>query len=141
MAKTKYTTRPMNIADFLLVMEANADLFPEWQLLSDSEKTKQALQRMHYGSAEAVFDGDQVVGVQGILQLGIGEAWLIARPDMRDKKFSLMRHSIKAFERLRDVDAYMRVFANTKISETYLKHLGFESDTTTHIWTRKDNHA
>ena len=138
MAKTNLTTKPMNIADYLNMMDANAHLYPDWAKMTDSEQTYTALHMMKFGSAEGIFDGDTCVGCQGILQLGIGEAWMVVDPDLRGRKGELLRHAIADFKRLRDVDGYMKIFAGNVLSETFLKHLGFEQDARAHIWTRKE---
>ena len=138
MAKTNLTSKKMNIADYLLMMDANVHLYPEWAKLTDSERTYVAMHMIKFGSAEGIFDGDECVGVQGILQLGVGEAWMVVAPEVRKNRGQLLRHAIKDFKRLRDIDGYMKVFAGAPLSETFLKHLGFEQDARAHIWTRKD---
>ena len=137
MAKTELITKKMTIADYLMMMEANIELYPEWGKLSDSDKTYTAMHLISFGSAEGLFDGDKLVGVQGILQLGIGDAWMVVTPEMRENKGALLRHSIKNFIRLREIDGYMKIYAGSPLSETFLKHLGFKKESNAHVWQRK----
>jgi hypothetical protein len=137
MAKTELESRKMNVADYLQVMEANVHLYPEWATLSDSDKTYTAMHLISFGSAEGLFDGDELVGVQGILQLGIGEAWMAVKPELRERKGALLRASIKNFIRLREIDGYMKIYTGAPLSETFLKHLGFEKEPNAYVWQRK----
>ena len=139
MAKTNaLTTRPMNVVDYVKMMDANVHLYPEWAQLSDENKTFTALHMIKFGSAEGIFDGDECVGVQGILQLGVGEAWMVVTPEIRENRFQLLRHSVDSFKRLRDIDGYLKVFTGDPLSNTFLKHLGFEQEARAHIWQRKE---
>ena len=137
MAKTDLTSKKMNIADYLVMMEANIEYYPEWAKLPDSDKTYQAMKMIEFGSAEGLFDGDELVAVQGILQLGIGEAWMMVKPDFLEKKKTLLRASIKNFIRLREIDGYLKIYTGAPISEIFLKHLGFEKEPNAHVWQRK----
>jgi hypothetical protein len=138
MGKTELTTRKMNIVDYIQMMDANVHLYPEWGELSESEKTYTAAHLISFGSAEGLWDGDELVGVHGILQLGVGEAWMAVTPELRKNKGALLRHSIKNFKRLRDIDGYLKIFTGSPLSETFLKHLGFGKEPNAHVWTRKD---
>jgi hypothetical protein len=141
MGKTDLTSKKMQIDDYCRMMDANAHLYPEWSQLDQAGKELCAARMIAFGSAEGVYDGDRLVGCQGILQLGVGEAWMVMEPAARENAGALLRHSIKEFKRLRDLDGYFRIYAENTISEPFLKHLGFSKSPDTHIWVRKDSSA
>lgn len=130
--------RQMKIEDFLLVMELNADVYPEFDKLPDEQKRYLANMNIITGAAESFFDNGKLVAVGGICYVGLGEAWLISLPEIRTKKsLSLFRETKNTFKRQRDDLNLWRIFATSKISETFLQHLGFEKQEKMLIWTRK----
>jgi hypothetical protein len=129
--------RPMKIEDFLLIMEQNAGVYPWYDNLVDEQKRCVANMNIITGTAESFFEDGQLVGVGGIRFAGIGEAWMIVPPDIRDKrKLSLLRETKNTFIRTRDEKNLWRCFAESKISDNFLKHIGFEPNPKGLVWTR-----
>lgn len=129
--------KTMTPDDFIKVMALNKEYYPEFDALPDDKKTQLAQCHIDAGTAESYFDDGEFIGVGGIHYRGVGEAWLICDPKMRDKrKFTLLREAKKSLEATRDKLDLWRVFATSKISENFLKHLKFEKNDTTAIWTR-----
>lgn len=128
----------MTVQDFLAMMELNKEVYPEFAALTDEQKRYLAWVNVESGTADAYIENGELVGVGGIRFVGIGEGWLITSPGMRkDRKFTLLKEAKKSFIATRDRLNLWRIFATSKISQNFLKHLGFESENTTHIWTKK----
>lgn len=128
---------PMKIEDFLLVMAQNADIYPEFDELSDPEKRCLANLNIIMGTAESFFEDGRFVGVGGIRYVGIGEAWMMTPPTIREeRRVSLLKKTKEIFAKTRDEHNLWRIFGTSKISENFLRHLGFKKDESVHIWTR-----
>ena len=129
--------RQMVIEDFLLLMELNSGIYPEYDKLSDEHKRYLANINIIAGEAKSFFEDGRLVGIGGIRHIGLGEAWLITLPEIREKRsFSLLRKTKEVFASIRDKHNLWRVFATSKISETFLRHLGFKEQEKVLTWTR-----
>lgn len=129
---------PMKVEEFLLVMELNADVYPEFAKLPDEQKRYLANVNIITGKAQSFFEDGRLVGVGGIRYVGIGEAWMISPPEIRDNKgLSLLKETRRTFIAMRDEHNLWRVFAESKLSETFLKHLEFKKHPEGQVWTRQ----
>lgn len=130
-------TRKMTVQDFLDVMRPNESFYPEYAALSGEDKRKIALLNPNTGIAESHYLDGKLVAVAGIRHVGIGEAWFITTPDIREnhKRF-LLQQTRKNLIRMRDALNLWRLFATSKISENFLEHLDFIPEPTMHVWTR-----
>jgi len=131
------TTENMTVEDFLSVMGLNADVYPEFAELLDEQKKYLANVNIATGTAQSFFEDGKLVAVGGIRCVGVGEAWMISSPQIRDNRgLSLLKETRRNFIETRDKHNLWRVFAESKISETFLKHLGFEAHPQGFVWTR-----
>ncbi len=129
---------PMLVEDFLLVMEQNANIYPEFAALPNDLKRYLANHNIIHGTAESFFEDGRLVGVGGICYVGIGEAWMITPPQVRDNRsLSLLKETKATFIKGRDEHNLWRVFSESKISETFLRHLQFKEHPQGFVWTRK----
>lgn len=136
----------MTTNEFIKVMSDNADLFPEFAGLSQAEKERVADANIKTGPAESFRDEDgRLIGVGGIRIAGVGEAWLITlkeircHPDhaVRKQKFAeFLRITQTTMKRLCDEHKLWRVYAEGKLSTTFLERLGFERTDKALVWTR-----
>jgi len=127
----------MTVEDFLLVMELNAEIYPEFAELPDEQKRYLANVNIITGSAKSYFEDGRLIGVGGIRFIGIGEAWLITPPAIRSERgLSLFNDTEKLFVKMIDDNNLWRVFAESKISETFLKRMGFKCHPQGYVWTR-----
>ncbi len=128
-------TQQMTEAEFLSVMQANVGLYPDFDALSIERKRLIAQVNICTGTAESFYDNEgRLIGVGGIRYMGLGEAWMLTLPEIREP--FLLRTVAQNFERLRDEKHLWRVFAESKVSENFLKHLRFVRQDGMHIWTR-----
>jgi hypothetical protein len=128
----------MTVEDYLLLMELNADIYPEFAKLTDEQKRLIANVTIATGTAQSFFGEGRLVGVGGIRYKGIGEAWMITPPQVRENmSLSLLRQTRETFIKNRDDHNLWYIFATSKISETFLKHLGFEKLPDAFFWMRK----
>jgi hypothetical protein len=127
----------MTVEDFLLLMELNADVEPEFAALSDEQKKYLATINIIMGTAQSFWSGGRLVGVGGIRFVGLGEAWMVAAPQVREQRSkSLLKEARRTFEQNRDDHNLWRVFAENKLSDTFLKHLGFQVYPQGYVWMR-----
>ena len=125
----------MTIEEFLDVMKANKGIWEEYDNATDEQKRFVAHLNICTGVAETYFDDDgELFGVGGIRYIGLGEAWLITLPNKR--KPYLFRTATENFKRIRDSKNLWRIFAESKVSENFLSHLGFKKQDGMHIYTR-----
>jgi len=129
------TTDPMTVEDFLEVMAANAEVYTEFAALPDEQKRLMANGNIATGTAETFREDGKIVGVGGIRHIGIAEAWFITPPAIRKKPLKLLRQVRKSLEQIRTDKQLWRIFAASKISENFLKHLGFAKNEDFHVWT------
>lgn len=131
----------MQIEEYLKVMEQNAEIFPEWGPMSLQDKQFLAKVNMITGVAKTFTeDNGEFFGCAGIHYVGVGEAWCITPPDVRnDKKLTLLREAKRFFSTERDRLNLWRIYAANRISQTYLNHLGFEKADNLSIWTRSQD--
>ncbi len=134
--------RQMTTEDFLIVMAANADMYPnsiysEFAVLSNEHKRYFANINITTGEAKSFFDDGKLVCSSGIRYVGVGEAWLATMPETRDKPFLLLREAKRFFKECRDNHNLWRVFANGGISGNFMKHLSFEKHENGVVWTRQ----
>jgi hypothetical protein len=123
----------MTVEDFVFVMKQNIAIYP----YSDEELRQAAILNIHTGVAETYLEDGEVVGVGGIRYMGIGEGWFISLPQKRTP--AMLRVIAKQFARIRKAKNIWRIFAESKISENFLRHLGFAKQDGIHIWTSADN--
>lgn len=129
--------RQMTISDFLAIMDANKEVYPDFAILSDEHKKLIANVNICTGTAQSYLKEGKLWGVGGIHYRGVGEAWLITPPDIREQhKLWLLKNAKLEFEKQRDDLKLWRVFATSKISGTFLKHLGFKPEPSTQVWNR-----
>ena len=127
----------MPVDDLLLLMEQNASIYHEFAALEAEQKRQVANLNILTGTAESFFEDGRLVGVGGIRYVGLGDAWLITPPDIRNRGLSLLREARRVFTETCDEHNLRRVVATSKISETFLKHLGFmEPDNKILVWDR-----
>lgn len=127
----------MTKADFLEVMSKNKEIWPDFAAMPIDAQEYMAKVNMATGTHHAYLEKEKVVGIGGIRHIGIGEAWLVTPPDIRDeRKLSLLRIARNSFEMQRDTLDLWRIFATADISETFLTHLGFHKQPNTLVWTR-----
>jgi len=127
----------MLIEDFMLIMEMNAELFPEYHAMPVDQKRYLANINIITGTAQSIFEDGKLFAVGGIRYVGIGEAWMITPPEVRESKnLSLLRRSRQTFISDRDDHNLWRVFADNSISDNFLKHLQFVPNPQGHVWTR-----
>lgn len=121
--------RPMLAGDFLTLMDQNAEHYPEYMALSDEMKLAIAQLRANNGTAQSYFYKGQLVAVGGITSIGIGEAWLVAKPDILvENKKSLFKETKREIKDAQEQGLWM-IVANAKISSNFLEHLGFKQKT------------
>ena len=131
-------TRQMTVEDFIVIMAQNANIYPEFDNRPDEQKRYLANVNIITGKAESFFDEGRLVGVGGIRYVGLGEGWFITLPAIRKKKpLTLVRQTKKFFVKARDEHNLRRVFATTKISKNFLRHLEFEPLPDVSVWTRQ----
>ena len=127
----------MKIEDFLAVMGANSDIYPEFAKLSDELKKYVANVNIITGEARSLYEDGRLIGVFGVRFVGIGEAWMITSPETRERRsLWLLKHSRREMIRMRDENQLWRIFAESRVSETFLKHLEFEPNPKGFVWTR-----
>lgn len=127
----------MTIKDYIVIMDANTDVYPAWGKLLPAQKKYLAKVNIKTGDAKSFFDDGKLVAVGGIRFTGLGEAWMLTNPNVRsERKFALLKETKKMFVKLRDLRNLWRVFATSQISENFLRHLGFREESTPHVWTR-----
>jgi len=130
-------THQMLVEDFLVIMAQNAEVYPEFDKLQDEQKRYLANINIITGEAQSFFEDGRLVAVGGIRYVGLGEAWLISPPKIREERsLSLFRETRRTFISMRDGHNLWRVFAESKISENFLKHLEFKAQSGGHVWTR-----
>jgi hypothetical protein len=125
--KDKPTIEPMRPEDFLRLMEMNQGFYPEYASLSQQDKLRVAQLNRDTGIAESHYLDGKLVAVTGIRERGIGEAWFVTTPDIRENhKFLLFKSVKENLPIYRDTLNLWKLFATSRISETFLKHLGFD---------------
>lgn len=127
--------KQMDIQEFLDVMKANEGIWKEYDELPDEQKRFLAHVNICTGVAETYFDDDgELFGVGGIRYVGIGESWMVTLPTKR-KPF-LLRIAAESMKRIVNDKNLWRLFAESKISESFLRHSGFEKKDGIYVWTR-----
>jgi len=131
------TKEPMTVEDFLAVMQTNAELYPEYASLPEEQKVFIAKLNLITGTAYSYFKDGQFWGVGGIRYMGIGEAWMIGSPQSRKQltmpEFTFIKQD---FQAQRDDKNLWRIFAESRISQVFLRRLGFVQQDGFHVWTR-----
>ena len=132
------TTQKMKVEDFIAVIEANAEVYPEFSTLPKETKVMIANVNICTGTAVSYFKDGKFWAVGGIRYIGLGEAWGISSPEARREltKSELRYIKKEIVERQRDELNLWRVFAVNKISENFLEHLGFAKQDNIFLWTR-----
>jgi hypothetical protein len=125
----------MTTEDFLLIMEANRGVYPEYDNLSEEQKRNLANYNIMLGVAESHTDKGMLWGIGGIRYIGIGEAWFLTIPRKREPV--LLKNVSMRFREIRDSKSLWRVYASSKISENFLEHLGFKREEGNMVWTRE----
>jgi hypothetical protein len=124
----------MTVQDFTHVMEKNRDMYPEFHLMSFKEKFAIANDHIERGVAESYLGKHgEVIGVGGIDFVGVGEGWFISLPEQRTS--SLLRTVKEQFNRIRKAKNLVKIYATSRISENFLKHLGFKKHNSVHIYS------
>ncbi len=134
-------TQNMTAEDFLIVMAANADMYPnsvysQFAALSQEYKRYLANVNIATGEAKSFYADGKFIGSSGIRYVGIGEAWLATMPETRERPLLLLKEAKRFFKESRDDHNLWRVFANGGISMTFMEHLGFEKHENGVCWTR-----
>lgn len=130
--------RQMTVEDFLAIMDANKETFPDFATLPKEAKIMVANVNICTGTAYSYYKEGKFWGVGGIRYTGLGEAWLIGMPETRKELIMPEFYFIKdEFRRQRDELNLWRIFAENRISEDFLRHLGFEKKDNILVWTRK----
>jgi hypothetical protein len=128
------TVKPMEIQDFLTVMEANKGVQPKYDCLPGDQKRICAQYNIIMGTAKSYFEDDKLIGVFGIRN---PEAWGISIPEFRVKrKCTLFRLAKNAFGNAVENIKSLKVFACPTLSKTFLEHLGFKEDGEIMTYTR-----
>ena len=128
------TIDQMTVFEFLEIMARNKEYYPAFAALPEKQKRLIANGNIVTGVAETYREDDKIIGVGGIRHLGIGEGWFITPPENRTP--ALLRLVARNFKRIRDEKNLWRIFAESNISETFLKHLDFKPEPGTHAWVR-----
>jgi hypothetical protein len=128
---------PMKLEDFLAVMQANKGVYPDYDKLPDEAKVFIGNLNIITGTAESYLENGFLIGVGGIRYIGIGEAWFLTIPELRERSMTLLRAARENLRRMRDEKNLWRLYATSKISTNFLKHLGFEQESNL-VWTRKE---
>ncbi len=130
--------RQMIVEDMLLIMELNADMYPEFAALSEEHKRQLINVNILSGEAKSYFENGRLVGVAGIKFVGVGEAWLITPPNVRSAQgLELFNDTKDLFVKMRDDNHLWRIFADDTISGVFLKRLGFKPNPKNYVWTRE----
>lgn len=128
--------RQMTIEDFLHVMDSNKDQYPQFAALTEEQRRFLAWLNCTAGVANTYIEDGIIVGVGGVRYIGVGEAWMLTPPTIRDdRKFSLLRHTKKSFKEICSKCNLWRVFATSEISESFLRHLGFKATEKPFVFT------
>ena len=123
------TIKPATVDDILEMMDRNKREFADFALLPDEQKRNLAQLNIDSGLAQSYFLDDKLVAVGGIRMIGLGEAWLAVDPDIKTThKKTLMRESKTLLDDAKSQGIWC-LFAVNKISENFLRHLGFEKKT------------
>ena len=78
------------------------------------------------GPGFTIFDGKKILACGGVRIYGIGEAWFLMAPGNEGRIKSIMRQTRETLEGIqRDRELY-KIYAENIVSETFIKHLGFE---------------
>jgi hypothetical protein len=118
--------RPMTTEDFLVIMEQNAHIYPEYAALPQDKKVQWAKLNTDTGTAVSYLVDGKLVAVGGLRCIGLAEAWMVTAPEVRDEsKKSLFRETKNELISAQEQGIW-RVFAETRISENFLEHLGFK---------------
>jgi len=129
--------KPMQVDEFIAVMMANKTVYPEFATASPETQFLMANINTRTGTAISYFEDGKLVGMGGIRYLGLGEAWMITPPEIREHRgLSLFKAAKFNFEKQRDELKLWRVFAETKISDNFLKHLDFVKLDRGFVWNR-----
>jgi hypothetical protein len=129
--------RQMTVENFLAVMLANKEVYLDFSVLPDEQKILIANVNIRTGTAMSYFEDGKLLGVGGVHYVGVGEGWLLTLPEIRkERKLSLFKTVKTDFEKQRNDLKLWRVFATSKISTTFLKHLDFKPAPSTQIWNR-----
>lgn len=124
--------RQMTVEDFILVMKQNSEIYP----YTDKELVEAANLNICTGTAETYVDDGEIVGVGGLRYMGVAEGWFMSIPERR--KLKLFQFVVDEFKRVRKEKNLWRIFAESKISERFLFHLGFKHEPQFHTWTEAD---
>ncbi len=127
----------MQAEDMLSVMADNADLFPEFAILSPEQKRNFVNINILTGQAQSYFENGKLMCVGGIRSEGVGEAWMITPSSIRaERGLELFNDTKEYYKQMRDSQGFWRVFAENSISKVFLKRLGFEKHPEGFLWTR-----
>lgn len=117
--------RDMTTEDFLMLMERNAEHYPEWVALTHDQKVYLARLNAETGTAQSYFIDGDLVACGGIRMAGLGEAWLVAKPDLlTGHKKTLFKETKREIQSAQQQGVWC-LFASNKISANFLEHLGF----------------
>ena len=120
-------SRPMTIDDYMNILDANAEVYPEVAILSDEHRRIVAELNVNSGASQAAYIDGRLVAIGGIRYVGLGEAWMASVPEMTEShKKSIFRWSGKTLLRMKKQHHLWRIFAESRINGNFLKHLKFE---------------
>jgi hypothetical protein len=131
----------MTVQDFMEVMRPNEGFYPEYACLSEKEKECLPKLNLSTGFAQSHYLDGKLVAVSGIRCLGVGEAWFITIPEMREKlsmQKLMLKHSKEMLIKMRDSLNLWCLFATNRISANYLEHLDFMPEPRFFVWVRTE---
>ncbi len=130
-------TRPMTVEDMLLIMALNEDIYSDFAKLPEELKRYVVIHNIIHDAAKYFYDKGRLVGVGGIKYVGVGEAWMISYPEIRSEHgLALVKQAQETFIGMRDEKNLWQVFAESRISENFLKRLGFKQNPKGFVWIR-----
>jgi hypothetical protein len=99
-------------------------------ICGDESKRQYANLNQSAGPAYSLFLGSKLLGCGGVRIYGIGEAWCMFTDDaIKNNKKTILRASQEQMEIMVRENKLWRLFAETKVNENFLEHLGFKKAT------------
>jgi hypothetical protein len=97
------------------------------KLCGDESKRPQANLNQSAGPAYSFYEDKKLICCGGVRIYGVGEAWLLTTDEnRRNHAKTIMRVSKEQLDKVIRENSLWRLWAETKVSENFLEHLGFE---------------